>query len=145
MVHLKIPVWTEKGWRGPEEVEARDLGGGRFVILCPPRFAYGLAVGDEIELVPESPVGFRVTRRSRNLTIWVYAVMKESVSPLAERARQVLPSIGAVLEGTPPAMLIVTAPLDAGWKEIERLMNDLVSAVPGASWEFANVYEVEVE
>ncbi len=143
VVHIRIPVWSAEGWLGPELVEAREAAGGRFVILCPPRFAYGLAVGDEIELDATRPAGFRVTRHSRNLTIWVYCQTDASARALASASATLLSEISATLEGVPNGMLIITAPLAAGWSAIEAVMNQLVARDPTACCEYANVYDVE--
>lgn len=143
LVHLEIGVWTEKAWVGPEHVEAQDVGEGRFIITCPPRFAYGFAVGDEVELDSSTPARVRVTRHGGNLTIWVYCPTDQAVSPLAAHARTALPAIAGVLEGTPKQMLIITVPLSSGWAAIQRTMDALVARSPGASWEYANVYDVK--
>lgn len=139
-MHLAIPVWTNKGWGRAEHVEAREIAPGRYEITCPPRFASGLAVGDEIVLDGTIPEGFRVVRHSRNLTIWVFCTTVDLPPRVAAESQARLPRIRAVLEGTPPRMAIITAPLDAGWSEIKSVMEEIVSAVPGTSWEYGNVY-----
>ncbi|MER2561651.1 MAG: DUF4265 domain-containing protein [Myxococcaceae bacterium] len=143
LTHVPIPVWSSKGWLGPEHVEARKLANGRFVILCPPRFAYGLAVGDEIELDAATPAGFRVTRHSGNLTVWVYCQSDAAAAAVSATAAKVLPRVSGVVEGTPSQMVIITVPLHAGWSEIEVTLNELAREFLDTSWEFANVYEVE--
>jgi hypothetical protein len=143
MVHLRIPVWSARGWSSAEEVEVRDLGHGRFLVLCPPRFAHGIAAGDEIALEPDAPSGFRVFRHGGNLTVWVYSSTEDSVVTLVRQATTLLEPIGAVLEGTPGGMLIITVPVSSGWTQIGEVMDELCSSDPGASWEFGNVYRVE--
>ncbi len=113
------------------------------MILCPPRFAYGLAVGDEIELDAARPAGFRVTRHSGNLTVWVYCQSDETAAAVSATATKVLTRVSGVVEGTPSQMVIITAPLHAGWSEIEATLNELATVFPDTSWEYANVYEVE--
>jgi hypothetical protein len=142
-LHILIPVWTEGEWGQPEEVEVREVKGGRYVVLSPPRFAYGLAVGDEIELVSDQPAGFRVVKHSENLTVWVFAIDADSVPGLAAQAQERLREVNGVLEGALKSMLIVTVPLSSGWERIEAVMKDLVATVHEATWEYANVYDVE--
>jgi hypothetical protein len=74
-------------------------------VLCPPRFAYGLAVGDEIELDDQTPLGFRTLVRSGNLTVWFYASVRGQEPALASAARELVGPIGATIEGTPDRML----------------------------------------
>lgn len=100
-------------------------------------------MGDEIELDAATPSGFRVTRHSGNLTVWVYCQSETAVAAVAATATKLLPKVSGVVEGTPKQMLVITVPLDAGWVEIEKTLNELATAFPDTSWEYANVYEVE--
>jgi Domain of unknown function (DUF4265) len=142
-VHVRIPVWNDDGsWVGPEEVAAKEIESGRFIIECPPRLAYGLAVGDEIELV-DSAVGFRVIKHSGNLTVWIFAPNQEAVAQLVQQLMTKLQTLKGVLEGTPGEMLIVTIPLAAGWTNIRDVLDSLVETVSGSTWMYANVYEIQ--
>jgi hypothetical protein len=138
--HVLIPVINDAR-RGSEEVEVEPLGGDRYRVLCPPRFAYGLAVGDEIELDDQTPFGFRTVVRSGNLTVWFYVRERGQERALANAARDLVGPIGATIEGTPDRMLILTVPLSAGWGPIEAVMNRIAAALPGTSWEYGNVYD----
>jgi hypothetical protein len=139
-VHVLIPV-IDSETHGPEEVEVEPLGESRYRVLCPPRLAYGLAVGDEIELDETLRFGFRTVRRSGNLTVWVYLPSEGAEHAVTERARQLVIGLGGTFEGTPPRMIILTLPLGAGWERIEAGMNAFVATVPGSTWEYANVYD----
>lgn len=140
VLHLLLPVVDEGGTRGREEVEVEALGEDRYRVLCPPRFVYALAVGDEIK-TDASSAGFRTLRRSRNLTVWIYVEDANGVLAVAEAAESVAASIGATIEGTPPKRIIITVPLSAGWQKNEVAISALCSSVPGVSWEYANVFD----
>jgi glucose dehydrogenase len=140
VAHVWIPVIDAKP-RGPEEVEVEPLGGDRYRVLCPSRFAYGLAVGDEIEIDETSRFGFRTLRRSGNLTVWFYAPARGAEQSLAAAARDLVEELGATIEGTPERMMIVTVPLAVGWQRIEVVMNGVAATAPGTTWEYANVYD----
>ncbi len=143
LVHIPIPVREASGrWVGPEMVEARPLDGGVFEVLCPPRFAEGLAVGDLISL-DTTPRGFRTIRHGRNLTIWIFAEQQDQVVELASRSRAAAKSIDVTVEGTPPRMVIITAALRVGWTTIEASMNSIVDGIDGARWYYGNVYDPE--
>jgi hypothetical protein len=137
--HVQIPIIDSEP-RGAEEVEVEPLGESRYRVLCPPRFAHGLAVGDEIELDATARFGFRTLRRSGNLTVWIYLPARDAEHRVTDDARRLIAELGATLEGTPPWMIILTVPLGAGWQRIEAAMKG-VATILGATWEYANVYD----
>ena len=56
-----------------ELLPAEPLGGDRFRLLASPgKIVEGLAAGDEVELAPADPRGFRLLRRGGQLCVWVY-------------------------------------------------------------------------
>ena len=73
MIEIRLPVLDQSGQRRFEELLPADpLGGQRFRLLASPGLVEGVAAGDELELAPADPAGFRVLRRGGRLCIWVY-------------------------------------------------------------------------
>lgn len=146
VTHVALRVWTPHGFTRTESVEVEVMEGDRFRVVCPPRFVYGLAVGDEFILAPALPSGFSVTRRSGGLTVWIYLTAPVASDAerdgLNARVNAVVKPNGWVYEGAPPGMVILTIPVAAGWKRIDSQVTGLVEALGAAGWEFGNVYDV---
>src|SRR5215207_6392035 len=67
-----VPVYSVGERRGEESLPAVVVGPGRYRLLASPCYVEGLAAGDEFELSPHAPQGYRVLARSGNLCIWLY-------------------------------------------------------------------------
>lgn len=134
--HVAIPAHDPRNPNATELIEVEELTPGLWRVLCPPRFGYGLATGDEFELRPDGKLN--VTRRSGNLLLRFFS---EDVDGLRAAATPVVKRLGGVVEGCPPKMLIATVPVSAGWKEIEAGMAEVTGAVEKSEVEFGNVYD----
>jgi hypothetical protein len=91
MIEIRLPILDQSGQRKAEEVlPAEPLGGGRFRLLASPGLVEGVAAGDELELAPADPAGYRVPRRGGQLCIWVYVPMRPDgrMQPTGRRGRQ---------------------------------------------------------
>jgi len=53
----------------PENVLVQQIGSNRFRLLCSPGLVLGLAAGDEFELAPDDPQGYRLVKRGGEMSV----------------------------------------------------------------------------
>lgn len=139
---MVVPVLSDGRRQGEESLPAVALGSGRYRLLASPGFVEGLAAGDEFELTPDSPQGYRVLARGGNLCVWIY--FADEVDPdgaeTADLARTA-GTLGGRLDGGWSRMLVLTVPLAAGWAAIESSINAAVERLGASSWLYGNVYD----
>lgn len=122
---------------GVEPVHAEPIG-GRYRLTHSPGLVYGVAAGDEIEVLEGGE--FRVVRRGGNLVIRVLTA--DGVSSFAEQLEaQVRDAIGGRLDGRGANLLVFTVPVKTGFPKVERLFETLRENRTGIHWEFGNVYD----
>jgi len=140
MGEIQVPVLDNAGQRRIEEsVPAEALGPGRYRLLGSPGLVEGVAAGDEIELAPEEPAGFRVVRRGGQLCIWVY--VPDPPPPGTEaRLTQAARALGGFLDGGQTRLRVLTLPVIAGFPAVEAELNAAVAEL-GATWAYGNVYQ----
>lgn len=136
-MHVHLRVGESSGKPAFEPVHVLPLGERRYRIEFTPGIAYGVAAGDEIELADDGT--YQVVARSGNVAIRVLSeVALNSVEPgLTSLVASVL---GGRLDGGVSRGLAYTIPLTTGFHAIEGLFNDFVNSMPGAIWEYGNVY-----
>jgi hypothetical protein len=139
---VRLPVLSDGRRQGEESLPAVTIAPGRYRLVASPGFVEGLAAGDEFELSQESPLGYRVLRRSGNLCVWFYfdhEVGAESYE--ADDLSRTATSLGGRVDGGWSRMLVLTLPLSAGWSAIEASLNAALERVGGSSWLYGNVYD----
>jgi hypothetical protein len=137
-----VPVLSDGRRQGEETLPAVALGPGRYRLLASPGFVEGLAAGDELELTPDSPRGYRVLARGGNLCVWIY--FPDAVDPDGAETADLSRTAGALgghLNGGWSRMLVLTVPLAAGWAAIESSINAAVERLGASSWLYGNVYD----
>jgi hypothetical protein len=122
-----------------ESVLAEELGENRYRVLASPGLLEGFAGGDEIELAPEEPLGFRVIRRGGNVCVQFYwkGDLKACARDLGARAA----ALGGRIDGEADGLLVFTIPVAAGFPAIERIFYDAEKRYAGSSWMYGNVYD----
>jgi hypothetical protein len=141
MIEIHLPVLDESGQRGFDEVlPAEPLGRGRFRLLASPGLVEGVAAGDELELAPADPTGYRVLRRGGQLCVWVYV---PEPPPEQTEARLVLAAatLGGYLDGGNTGLRILTVPVSAGFGRVEAELAAVVADLRGSTWAYGNVYD----
>jgi Domain of unknown function (DUF4265) len=141
MIEIRLPALDQSGQQSIEEVlPAEPLGGDRFRLLASPGLVEGVAAGDEVELAPADPTGYRVLRRGGNLCVWVYVPEPppEETDPRLSRAATAL---GGYLDGGNTGLRILTVPVSAGFRRVEAEVEAAVAELPGSSWAYGNVYD----
>ena len=137
--HIELLVEVANGRRKREPVHVEPLGNSRYRVLFTPGLVYGIAAGDEIEMLDDEGA-FRVVKRGGNLAVRVL-----SEQPLGERgdqlAAKVQQQLNGSLDGRIPRGLAFTIPVTTGFTAIEALFNQFVSENPAALWEYGNVYD----
>ncbi len=110
-----------------ESVLVRPVGGDRHVVHASPGMLAGLAAGDEIELAPDDPLGFRVLRRGGNVCVQFLrnGEMSECTPDLTARVG----ALGGWLDGETPGLLVFTIPVVAGFPAIERIFAERSSVI----------------
>src|SRR5262245_38595598 len=139
---IELPAFDSRLRRRPSELlEAERLGPNLYRLVHSPGLVEGLAAGDEIELTGEEP-GYRIIKRAGNLCIWLIVKEESDLSRKAVVAIQKnVEAIGGRLDGGTHRSLIFTIPVSVGFGLVERLLNETVKDIPGATWFFGNVYD----
>ena len=141
MTEILLPVLDESGKRGFDEVlPAESLGRGRFRLLASPGLVEGVAAGDELELAPAEPTGYRVLRRGGQLCIWVY-VPEPPPEQTEARLVRAGATLGGYLDGGNTGVRILTVPVSAGFGRVEAELAAAVADLPGSTWAYGNVYD----
>jgi hypothetical protein len=131
--------WTSDRRRFFEEVPVEPLGDERYRILASPGLLDGLAAGDVFERREDG--SFVVIQRSGNVAVQVW-YSDENLSDRVDA--ELLPGVrelGGGLDGQTEGASVLTFPLRAGFRRIERLLDEWVVSAPAARWSFANVYD----
>jgi hypothetical protein len=140
MGEIQLPVLDSAGQRMIEElIPAEALGRSRYRLLASPGLVEGVAAGDEIELAPEEPAGFRVLRRGGQLCIWVY-VPEPPPSRTESRLTQAARALGGYLDGGQTRLRILTVPVTAGFPAVEAELDAAVTELGDSTWAYGNVY-----
>jgi hypothetical protein len=141
MIEIRLPVLDESGQRRFEEIlPAEPLGRGRFRLLASPGLVEGVAAGDELELAPADPTGYRVLRRGGRLCIWVY-VPEPPPDQTEARLGQAAAALGGYLDGGNTGLRILTVPVSAGFARVEAELAAIVTELRGSTWAYGNVYD----
>jgi hypothetical protein len=145
MIEIRLPVLDESGQRKFDEVlPAEPLGRGRYRLLASPGLVEGVAAGDELELAPADPTGYRVLRRGGRLCIWVY-VPEPPPEPTEARLRRAAAMLGGYLDGGNTGLRILTVPVSAGFERVEAELIAVVTDLRGSTWAYGNVYDPQNE
>ena len=140
-IEIRLPALDESGRRDIEEVlPAEPLGGDRFRLLASPGLVEGVAAGDELELAPGEPTGYRVLRRGGNLCVWVY-VSDPPPQQTETRLSRAATTLGGFLDGGNTGLRILTLPASAGFPRVEAEVEAAVAELPGSTWAYGNVYD----
>jgi hypothetical protein len=141
MIEIRLPVLDESGQRKFDEVlPAEPLGRGCFRLLASPGLVEGVAAGDELELAPADPTGYRVLRRGRQLCIWVY-VPEPPAEQTEARLVRAAATLGGYLDGGNTGLRILTVPVSAGFGRVEAELAAVVADLHGSTWAYGNVYD----
>jgi hypothetical protein len=141
MIEIRLPALDESGRRSVEEVlPAAPLGVGRYRLLASPGLVEGVAAGDELELAPADPAGYRVLRRGGNVCVWVYVPEPPPPQTDAHLGR-IGASLGGYLDGGNKGLRILTVPVSVGFARIEAELGAAVAELGGASWAYGNIYD----
>lgn len=137
-----VPVLSDGRRQGEESLPAIEVGPGRYRLLASPGFVEGLAAGDEFELSPDSPLGYRVLARGGNLCAWFYFPHEvDAESHEVGELSRIAEALGGRLDGGWSRMAVLTVPLSAGWAAIESALNGALERLGGTSWLYGNVYD----
>jgi hypothetical protein len=141
MIEIRLPVLDESGQRKFDEVlPAEPLGRGCFRLLASPGLVEGVAAGDELELAPADPTGYRVLRHGRRLCIWVY-VPEPPPEQTEARLVRAAATLGGYLDGGNTGLRILTVPVSAGFGRVEAELAAVVADLYGSTWAYGNVYD----
>jgi hypothetical protein len=99
-----------------------------------------LAAGDELELIPAEPAGYRVVRRGGQLCIWVY-VPEPPPDQTEVRLRHAAASLGGYLDGGNNHLRILTVPVRTGFPRVEKELDAVVAELGDSTWAYGNVYD----
>src|SRR5262245_33064568 len=72
MAEVKLIAEYRNGQPVYEAVPATQVGANRYRLTASPGFAAGVASGDDIELAPQAPLGYRVVKRGGNVCIQLF-------------------------------------------------------------------------
>jgi DNA-binding MarR family transcriptional regulator len=164
--HIHVLVTVEAGSADTEEIGVLSLGNGIHAVVVPPLFAFGLAVGDEFRIDPDTGRP-ELTRRAGNVlrhrtrlalerapegqpclaqrevercAVWLYPDVASSAQRETVTADVV--ALGGTFEGAADdgRILVFTIPVKVGFPAIEAVFRTYVADDPGAQWLYGNVY-----
>ena len=134
MAELRLSVLDATGRRRfDEELPAEPIGSGRYRLLGSPGLVQGLAAGDELELAPDTPAGFRILRRGGQLSLWVY-LRDPAPADSNDRLSAVAATLGGYLDGGQAGLRILTVPAATGFPRIEAALDRAVADLAGECW-----------
>ncbi|WP_374433962.1 DUF4265 domain-containing protein [Inhella sp.] len=136
-MHIHLHVGESQGKPAYEPVHVESLGQRRFALLYTPGLAYGVAAGDLLEV--EDDGSYKVLSRGGNVAVRVFTE-HPAVGIEKELTTRVQTELHGRLDGKMLRGLAYTVPIEAGFKSIETVFNDLVARTPGSVWEYGNVY-----
>ena len=143
MIEILLPILDESGQRmGDEVLPAEPLRPGCFRLLASPGLVEGVAAGDELELAPADPVGYRILGRGGQLCIWV-RVPEPPPSQADPRLSRAAAELGGYLDGGNTGLRILTVPVSAGFRRVEAELDAAIAELRGSSWAYGNVYDRE--
>jgi hypothetical protein len=137
-----VPVVSDGARQGEEVLPVVAVGPSRFRLVASPGMVEGLAAGDEFELAPDVPLGYRVLARGGNLCVWFY--FEHPVSehdPETTDVRRVAEALGGWLDGGYSRMVVFTVPLSAGFAAVAGAFDGAAARYRGAVWYYGNVYD----
>ena len=123
-----------------ESILVDVLGENHYLVLASPGLAEGIAAGDEIELAPDEPLGYRTLKRGGNISVqffWHDGDIKQCLRELEPKAQ----AIGGALDGETSGLLVFTIPATAGFPAIEEIFSDAKKRYPGSHWMYGNVFD----
>jgi hypothetical protein len=109
----------------------------QFWLLQSPLFVPGIARGDCIELLQNTPGGFRMRMRSGQLCIRVLS--RDGVERIADELTPAVERLGGKLDVATPRALVYSVHVAVGFTDIEKVFGEIVPA--DAQWSYGNVYD----
>jgi hypothetical protein len=122
-----------------EALLAVPLGQGRYRLVRSPLIAAGLAAGDVFE-VDGNPPHVRVIERAGNIAVQLWAKQGLTMDDVYE-LRESAARVGGTLDGHNTGFAAYTFPAKAGFRMIERILDDFVDRHTQYSWTYGNVYD----
>ena len=144
-VRLRVADASRPGW---EELPARQLQGGEWLLLASPLYALGVAAGDVVRASREGGGDFYVIRRGGNVCVQFYLAAESAddeaeTHRVAERIRDLIAPAAGTIDGITRGLVTCTIPVAAGFPAIEGAFDQAAGMCPGAQWQFGNVFDFE--
>jgi hypothetical protein len=115
--------------------------GSRYRLLQSPLFVTGVACGDLIEPLHNSPGRFRVHERSGQLAVRV--LRRDGVAELEQELTPALEKLDGQLDVQSERALVYSIHVAVGFHEIEQVLDSIMMLANGATWSYGNVYDPE--
>ena len=126
-----------------EPVDVESLDGGAYLVLRTPGFVYGVAAGDEIELLEQRGT-FMTLARGGNIAVRVFSETALG-DKFDELAGEMALQLDARLDGRFDRSAVFTISAAGGFGGIEVLLDEFIEANEGVVWDYGNVYDSEGE
>lgn len=110
----------------------------QFWLLQSPMFVPGVARGDCIELLQNTPGGFRMRMRSGQLCVRVFC--RDDIEAIESELTPAVERIGGKLDIRTPRALVYSIHVAVGFTEIEKVFA-AIDASGNAQWSYGNVYD----
>ena len=126
-----------------ENLPVLPLGDNKYKLLTSPGLVLGLAKDDELKYFADTGA-FDLLRRGRNVCVQVFhdpgneAIIEELIM-------RVTTQLKGSLDGQSEKFVVFTVPIETGFGDIERVMNDFVAESKICEWYFGNVYAEDGE
>jgi hypothetical protein len=140
--HVRLLVgYTSSGEPSHEMTPARPLEDGDYLILGTPGLANGCAAGDRVRV--DASGAFTIIERGTNVAVHFYASSEIDHDSLFE-LRAAFDRLGAATDWpVQRRFIVVTVPVDAGFRAIEEVVDGWLANRPDIDWNYGNVYDDE--
>lgn len=137
--HVRLLAgWGRNGEPSHELTPARFLGDREYLILGTPGLANGCAAGDRVQV--DEKGAFVVVERGPNVAVHFYSASAIPEPDLRE-LQEPFVRAGAIVEWPEQRRFaVVTVPVDAGFPQIEAIVEDWIGRHPEVEWNYGNVY-----
>jgi hypothetical protein len=134
----------EEDQKVTEKLPAEPLGGKRYQLMGSPALVAGLASGDEIELDPREPTGYRLLKHGMNLCIQIHArrCNKAMQDAIAHGFESLGGRFDGVMESPKACIVVCSVSVFATFDRIEKTMDQLARKFRFEGWTYGNVYDL---
>jgi hypothetical protein len=110
-----------------------------YQLLRSPGFVRGLASGDKIFYPANTAAGYKLLKRSGNLSIRVLS--KDNIDEIAYTLTPEIELMDGILDMQAERLLVYSIHVSIGFQTIELILDRIIGQYSGTVWYYGNVYD----